>query len=114
VTHRITEEFGRYVDEALDRHGQGEDLHWEVQLAPNDQGGMSLVLVVWMPAGILGDYLVGSIAFHQPPPKIAQEDVDGAVAPFLTGMRGERHKILTTAQNGSGGPVETLPGLILP
>lgn len=111
---RVTDRFAEFVDAALQRHGEGEEIHWESQMAPNDQGGLSLVLIVWLPSGTVGDYLVGSAAFHGPPPALTAGRVDETVRAFLAGLRGERSKALTAAQNGAGSPAAPRSGLILP
>lgn len=114
MSRRVTEIFAEAVEAAIGKHGQGEEIRWDTQLAPNDQGGISLVLVVWLPTGVVGEYLTGSIAFHEPPPAVTAERVDDNVAAFLSGLRAERAKVLTAAQNGHGGPPAGPSGLILP
>ncbi len=113
MSRRVTDLFTAAVEAALDTHGQGEEIRWDTQLAPNDQGGISIVLVVWLPSGTIGEYLMGSIAFHNPPP-VAVGDVEANLRPFLDGLRAERTRALSVAQNGAQGPATGRSGLILP
>lgn len=114
MTRRASDLFAEAVEAAIDRHGEGEEIRWDCSLAPNDQGGISLVLVVWLPSGTVGQHLIGSAAFHTPPPVLFPEEVDATVAAFLRDLRAQRTKDLTVATNGAQGPSAGRSGLILP
>lgn len=114
MTRRITDRFAEYVDAAIQRHGEGEEIFFETQIAPNDQGGVSLVLIVWLPAGVVGEYIVGSVAFHEAPPAVTAARVDENVMRFLAGLRGERSKAIGEAHGTPYSAPQAQSGLILP
>lgn len=114
TSRRVTEVFAEHVDAAIQRHGEGEEIFYEVQIAPNDQSGVSLVLVVWLPSGVVGEWIVGSIAFHEAPPSITAGRVDENINRFLAGMRAERSKAIGAATGTPYSAPQAQSGLILP
>jgi hypothetical protein len=108
---RVTDRVAPFVEEALDRFGQGEDISWEAVLAPNDQGAMSLVLVFWMPGAVLGSRMVGSAAVQNDPSTITQEATVETVRRFLDEMRTARSTQVSKA--ASAAPAAP-SGLIVP
>lgn len=98
MTHRIGDLIAPWMDQAIDDHGQGENIRWESAMLSNQQGQPTFAIVVWMPGAILGTVVNGSFVLANPM-TVTAEDIDKLMAQFLHQMREQRSAQLVK-QNG--------------
>lgn len=111
-SRRAADKIAPWVEKALDLHGQGEDICWEAGIAPDQQGSPGLMIVLWMPSGLLGQAI--PMIIHVGNPLHVTEDVlADAVRSSIEATRQERSKLL--AHSNGAGPKPLGPsGLVLP
>lgn len=95
-SRRATDRIGRMVALAVHRLSQGDDVVWDVTMAATGPGQFAPVVMVWMPAPILGQYLTAS-AVVADVMRSDQAAVDGVVAELLGLMRQGRSDMLNGA-----------------
>lgn len=110
-TNRIGDKIAPWVDEAITRHGQGEQIAWELALLPGPQGQPMPVLMFWVKGALLGSVVNGSIGLHDPL-AIGHDDLVEAVRQFLEQMRQARSEQLQ--QQAPASPHLNGSGLLLP
>lgn len=118
MNYSLTAKIGPWIDDALHRHGQGENIAWEAALLPTPEGQAAFTVFVWFPGAILGTSLTGSFQVGDPL-NFTSEQVDAVISDFLEQLRQAR-----SAQAGApaapGGPVtpprggQTASGLLIP
>lgn len=113
-SRNITDRIRPWVENVIDKHGQGDVLAWEASIAPAN-GGLMLLVAMWMPSPVLGELL--SVAVGVPDPlrmSANQVGVEGVVHRLIEQLRTLRSKVLDgTAKADGNGQAKTvlhLPG----
>lgn len=108
-SRRITERIGPWIDAAIERHGQGEEICWETTIGPGPDGAPATMVLLWFPGAVLGTVINGSIGLHAPH-LLTEAEADEVIAGSLERLRAERSRqIGSPAANG-----HRPSGLILP
>ena len=110
-SRRAIDKIGPWVEKALDLHGHGEDIFWDTGIGPDQHGAPSLILVLWMPSGVVGTSIPMMINVANPL-SLDEDTLVGAIGSALERTRQQRTSMLGGhTQNGSG-PAPS--GLYLP
>lgn len=115
MRHSLTEKIGPWVDAAIDKHGQGENIVWASSLTPDQGRNPTFTITVWFPGGILGSTLLGSFQVNDPL-GATEEKVSEVMAEFLRQLRENRSRQIAESGNGHRPPEDGHhpSGLILP
>lgn len=116
MQHSLTTKIGPWVDAALDKHGQNENIAWESMLTPGRDGVAVYTICLWLPGGLLGTILTASFQVNDPL-GATKEKIDEVIAEILRQLRENRSQQIAEAGNGHHPPEDghTRPsGLILP
>jgi hypothetical protein len=100
-SRRASARLGPWIEEAVERHRDGEDVLWELTTVPTEIGAMAPAIVLWIPAAVLGEVLSG-LLMAPDVIYVTAERVDKAVRMLLGQMRAERSRILKQVAEEGG------------
>lgn len=101
ASHRISTRVGPWIDQGFDKHLPGEKVAWEAGLLPTPNG-LQFVVVVWLPSLVMGEFVQGSFALHDPISLDAGQ-MDRTLAEFVRQMKEARSKALEEAKGETQG-----------
>jgi hypothetical protein len=117
MSKRLMTQFEPLVEEAVEKHRQGENITWEVGFGIHPQTGPCWFLGLFLPnPAEIGEF-INFIAVLGPAPKVmGAEIVDRAVVDAIAQLLKMRTEALKTPQgapgtNGGGTPPQGLHGL---
>lgn len=119
---RIADRITPWMEAAIERHGQGEQVVWEVSMVLAPDGLPVVIVSVWLHSGVVGSALPLVITIGNPM-LLNAEEIDRAVAGALEEIRRRRSAFLAQQQAQqqaahdaqSNGHHEAPPqGLVLP
>jgi hypothetical protein len=118
MLHGVTETMGPWINKGIDQHGKGENIRWESALLPSPQtGAPTYTVVVWLPAAVLGEGLMGSFQINDPL-GATEQDVVALMSDFLTQMRAARSQQVEQGAQQAQQPIprggQTASGLFVP
>lgn len=101
---RLSTRIEPWIEEAVERHGQGENVGWEMGFTPTPQGP-GYVLVIWLPGPVIGQSMTGQVVVTSPNLMTA-ETADTIIHDTLEQLRSARSEALAT--------VPAIPGPVHP
>jgi hypothetical protein len=106
MSKRLMTRFEPLIEAAVEKHAQGEEITWEASFGMHPQAGPSIILGVFMPSPIIGDYLT-ALNVIGPAPKISDEQIEEAVRGGIESLREARTQALQAPPQGPPGHMGT-------
>lgn len=113
MRYQIEEKVGPWINDAIAKHGRGENILWGMNLMPGQQGEAMAVCFFWVPGAVLGSVVQGSFAIKDPL-HITEDEIEETVAEFLRQIREARSQQIE--QESPQRPIngQTRSGLYIP
>lgn len=110
---RLTDNLEVFIERAIEAHGMGEPIVWDVVIAPGPQpqAGPIAMVVLYLPNGLINQYVHAQVPVINPV-AVTEGEMDQIISNALTQMREARSQFLASQAptNGKTGP----GGIVLP
>lgn len=104
MSYRLTDQIARWVETAVNKHDAGEQIAWDISLAPAPNG-VAVLVVVLTPGAVLNT-VIHTAHILQSPSVVTEDDLDDLIRKMIEALRAERSRAL--AGGNGGGQVEGL------
>lgn len=112
TTSRLTNKVHPWVQTALQKHSEGEDIEYELMAGPHPQWGVVCILFISIPSFVLGEVVGATMPFN--PNGAEQERLTEEIRLFLADMRAQRAEAAQAQIDAAQQQPPLTSGLIVP